>query len=67
MHKYEYRCNHCMIIEQKWVFDSATPSEKVPCWKCGGSAERIITYQNMEVNKSREPGIRRLNHIPKND
>lgn len=54
MQKYEYRCNRCMVIEQKWILNSSKPTESVPCGKCGGSAERIITYSNLEVNEYKD-------------
>ncbi len=41
MKKYEYRCNRCLIIEEKWYSKSYDPSIDIPCQKCGGLAIRI--------------------------
>jgi hypothetical protein len=48
-----------MIIEEKWVFNGSAPSENVPCWKCGGSADRIIARTNTTADKNRESKVRR--------
>jgi hypothetical protein len=41
MKKYEYRCNRCLIIEERWLFNSKKPSDSVPCHKCGSLAIRL--------------------------
>ena len=41
MKKYEYRCDRCMIIEERWVLYSDKPSNRVLCDKCGGLALRL--------------------------
>lgn len=57
MTKYEYRCNRCLIIEEKWYSKSYDPADSVPCQKCGGLALRIpwskldeVTFENSEKN-----------------
>jgi hypothetical protein len=56
-----------MIIQQKWVFNGSSPSEKIPCWKCGGSADRIITRTNATADKNKESNVRKPNHIRENN
>ena len=41
MTKYEYRCNRCLRIEEKWLIQSRKPSNSIPCHKCGGLALRL--------------------------
>ena len=41
MKKYEYRCNRCLIVEERWLSYSINPSNSVPCHKCGGLALRL--------------------------
>jgi len=41
MKKYEYRCEKCMIIEERWVLYSDKPSNRVLCHKCDGLALRL--------------------------
>jgi len=41
MNKYEYRCNRCLIIEERWHFNSKKPTDSLPCHKCGGLAIRL--------------------------
>ena len=48
MDKYEYRCNRCLIIEEKWILFSDKPSNSVPCHKCGGLALRIPWSKSKE-------------------
>jgi hypothetical protein len=41
MKKIEYRCNRCLIIEEKWFLNSNKPFHSIPCHKCGGLALRL--------------------------
>ena len=41
MNKYEYRCNRCLVIEERWLVHSDKPSNSIPCHKCGGLALRL--------------------------
>jgi hypothetical protein len=41
MEKYEYRCNRCFIIEERWLLISKKPTTSIPCHKCGGLAIRL--------------------------
>jgi NMD protein affecting ribosome stability and mRNA decay len=41
MKKYEYRCDRCLIIEEKWILHSDKPFNSVLCHKCGGLALRL--------------------------
>ena len=40
---YEYRCRKCGNVFEEWVKTFDSP-ELEPCPKCGGDAERIISY-----------------------
>jgi rRNA maturation endonuclease Nob1 len=40
MNKYEYRCNRCLIIEERWLFNNEKPRNTTFCQKCGGLAIR---------------------------
>jgi rRNA maturation endonuclease Nob1 len=48
MKKYEYRCNRCLVIEEKWYLNSNKPSTSVPCQRCGGLALRIPWSKSQE-------------------
>lgn len=50
MTKYEYRCNRCLIIQEKWYSKTYDPSVSVPCQKCGGLALRIPWSQSNEFS-----------------
>lgn len=50
MTKYEYRCNRCLIIEEKWYSKSYDPSVSVTCQKCGGLAFRIPWSKSIEYS-----------------
>jgi hypothetical protein len=41
MKRIEYRCNRCLIIEERWAANSEKQLNSVPCHKCGGLALRI--------------------------
>ena len=43
MRKIEYRCNHCMIVESKWLLNSDSSTEVITCRKCGLESKRIGT------------------------
>jgi hypothetical protein len=61
MKKYEYRCNSCLIIEEKWSIDSNSniPSDSVPCHRCGGLALRIPWSETKESIIEDSSNIRR--------
>jgi DNA-directed RNA polymerase subunit RPC12/RpoP len=46
MNKYEYRCNRCLVIEERWLIKSDKPSNSIPCHKCGGLALRLPWSQS---------------------
>jgi len=41
MKKLEYRCNRCLIIEERWAFNTNEQFNSVPCHICGGLALKI--------------------------
>jgi len=43
MRKVEYRCNHCMIVESKWLLNNDNSTEVITCRKCGLESKRIGT------------------------
>ena len=40
MKKYEYRCEKCMTIEERYTFGSDKPLNFIFCFKCGSEALR---------------------------
>ena len=40
MKKYEYRCDECMIVEERWILYAGNPLNSIFCHKCGGVALR---------------------------
>jgi hypothetical protein len=48
MKKYEYRCNRCMIIEDRWLRGGVEPLCSVACSKCGGLAIRLPVSSSIE-------------------
>jgi len=48
MRKYEYRCERCMIIIERWVLYSGKPSNRVFGHKCDGLALRIPWLKSQE-------------------
>ena len=40
MKKCEYRCDECMIIEERWILGTGKPSNYIFCQKCGSEALR---------------------------
>jgi peptide subunit release factor 1 (eRF1) len=43
MRKVEYRCNHCMIVESKWLLKNDSSTEFITCRKCGLESKKIGT------------------------
>ncbi len=43
MRKVEYRCNHCMIVESKYLLNSDRSFEYITCRKCGLESKMIGT------------------------
>ena len=41
MRKVEYRCNHCMIVESKWLLNNDSSTEFITCRKCGLESKKI--------------------------
>ena len=41
MKKIEYRCNRCLIIEERFLLNSQKPDNTAACHKCGGLAIRL--------------------------
>ncbi|UCD81905.1 MAG: hypothetical protein JSW26_10900 [Desulfobacterales bacterium] len=58
MNKYEYRCNRCLIIEEKYYYSSKDPSISVPCQKCGGLALRIPWSESIDYIFEENTGSR---------
>lgn len=48
MKKLEYRCDRCLIIEEKWYLSSHDPTNRVLCHLCGGPALRIPLSESNE-------------------
>jgi hypothetical protein len=48
MKKYEYRCNRCMIIEDRLLHGGVEPLCSVACSKCGGLAIRLPVSGSIE-------------------
>ena len=40
MKKYEYRCDECMIIEERWILYAGNPPNSIFCHKCDSLALR---------------------------
>jgi hypothetical protein len=51
MRKVEYRCNHCMIVESKWLLNSDNrSSDYITCRKCGLESKKIGTEEVSRPN-----------------
>ena len=51
MRKVEYRCNHCMIVETKWLLNGDNrSSDYIACRKCGLESKRIGTEEVFRPN-----------------
>ena len=51
MRKVEYRCNHCMIVESKWLLNSDNrSSDYITCGKCGLESKKIGTEEVSRPN-----------------
>jgi hypothetical protein len=51
MRKIEYRCNHCMIVESKWLLNSDNrSSDYITCRKCGLESNKIGTEEVSRTN-----------------
>jgi len=51
MRKVEYRCNHCMIVESKWLLNSDNrSSDYITCRKCGLESRKIGTEEVSRPN-----------------
>ena len=51
MRKVEYRCNHCMIVESKWLLNCDNrSSDHITCRKCGLESSRIGTGEISRPN-----------------
>ena len=50
MRKVEYRCNHCMIVESKWLLNSDRQSDYIYCRKCGMESQKIGTEEISRTN-----------------
>ena len=61
MRKVEYRCNHCMIVEAKWLLNSDRQSDYISCRKCGMESHKIGTEEVSRPNYTsldKEDGVR---------
>ena len=59
MPKVEYRCNHCMIVESKWLIHSDRPADYITCRKCGLKSKKIATEQAPPPNQATLNGLER--------
>lgn len=50
MRKVEYRCNHCMIVESKWLLNNDNSTEFITCRKCGLESRKIGTEKVTRPN-----------------
>ena len=50
MRKVEYRCNHCMIVESKWLLNNDNSTEFITCRKCGLESKKIDTEKVTRPN-----------------
>jgi hypothetical protein len=50
MRKVEYRCNHCMIVESKWLLNTDSSTECITCRKCGLESKKIGTEDVSQSN-----------------
>jgi DNA-directed RNA polymerase subunit RPC12/RpoP len=50
MRKVEYRCNHCMIVESKWLLNNDRSSDYITCRKCGLASKKIGTEEVSRPN-----------------
>ena len=61
MRKVEYRCNHCMIVESKWLLNGDNGSlDYITCRKCGLESKKIGIEEgsrpnNIALNKLGQP------------
>jgi hypothetical protein len=46
--KHEYRCNRCMVIENRMLADGLRPLCSVTCTKCGGLAIRLPVSESID-------------------
>jgi hypothetical protein len=46
----EYRCNHCMIVESKWLLNNDSSTEVITCRKCGLESKKIGTEDISDSN-----------------
>lgn len=50
MREVEYRCNHCMIVESKWLLNNDNSTEYIACRKCGLESKKIGTEDVSQPN-----------------
>jgi hypothetical protein len=48
MQKAQYRCNRCLILEERTLFNDSAPLCAVPCPKCEGMAVLLPASSSME-------------------
>jgi late competence protein required for DNA uptake (superfamily II DNA/RNA helicase) len=57
MKKYEYRCDRCMTIEERWILYADKPPNSIFCHNCDGVAlrhSRPKSEEKVYEKKSRE-------------
>lgn len=47
MKRHQYRCNTCLILEERWLREGVEPFFAVPCPKCAGLAIKLPTSDSM--------------------
>jgi len=60
--KHEYRCNRCLIVEERWLSGGLKPLCSVACSKCGGLAIRMPVSESID-KLFRETGQQPLEHF----
>ena len=50
MRNVEYRCNHCMIVESKWLLDNDSSTKYITCRICGLESKKIGTEDVSQPN-----------------
>ena len=65
MKKYEYRCDRCMTIEERWILYADKPPDSIFCHKCDGVA--LMHSRPKSKEKVYEKKIKRNSKISGRD
>jgi hypothetical protein len=47
MERYQYRCNKCLMLEERLFEEEKLPLCVIPCSRCGGLAIRVPASESM--------------------